>query len=583
MYEDFFGLSDKPFDMTPDPRYLYLSDSHEEALSALLYGIRETKGLIFLAGPVGVGKTTILYSFFEQIKNQAKIVFFQGGLSRDRMTFLKDLCTQFGISPDHDSLPGITQAIKNYNLKKMRQGKSVVLLVDEAQELDIEELNHFHYLNNLEVPKAKLLQIIFCGSGDMDERLRNERLLSLRQRVAIRCRINPLSPEESVEYIFHRLHIAGYSRDNLFTTEAIWRIVNYAGGIPRVINVVCDNAMIIAFALKNKTVEDVYILEALENIEGGDISYQKEENVSREDINRLCQEVSQRIKQKERWPESSYENDSAPPDGHSLKADRCGRLGEVSDPFAIEPDQEETLSPEMFRPSFFHGSKGLLSALIIIFILVAGMVLIFMSQESQETDTSLEKSSVTPFEPILKAPEGDQELLQQEKSQSKGVLEKKKVSIQGKDVAGIALEYYGGLNRSLLRLFREANPLIQDWNRLEPSLEMVLPEAATQVESNVDFYSIQILSRRSEKIIYEIADELAGKQYQNIFIIKDPPNKSGQRWVRLCVGIFEAKQEAPALKKRMLELGFHDAFFIKLINKPLGSILYPHAGPDPIS
>ena len=228
MYESFFGLSEKPFNLTPDPRYFYLSASHREALAALLYGVHEKAGLVTLTGPVGVGKTMILASFLDQIKKNAETASFSGEISASRLAFLKDLCGALGISPEQDSPFGLSELVKAFAVEKTGEGRSVVVLVDEAQELSLEELDHFHHLSNLEAPDAKLLQIVLAGTEKLDEDLRDKSLEALWQRVAIRCAIQPLEPDETVEYVLHRMRIAGSSSLDLFTDDALWRIVNYS-------------------------------------------------------------------------------------------------------------------------------------------------------------------------------------------------------------------------------------------------------------------------------------------------------------------------------------------------------------------
>jgi len=294
MYESFFGLKDKPFNMTPDPRYLYLSESHEEALAALLYGIRERKGLITLTGSVGVGKTLILYSFFEQMRDRIEMAFFPGGFSAGRVEFLRELCRLFSLGTDYTSQFEFTREIERFLSGRARAGKNIVLLVDEAQDLSLEDLNHFRFLNNLETPDVKFLQIILCGTEELDAALRDPKVLSLRQRVAIRTVIDPLDARSSVEYIHHRVAVAGGAAEDLFTVGALWRILNYAKGIPRKINVMCDNALVIAFALRKLAVEEAFVVEALESLEGKGGGKEGPDFATREIVEALCTDIQRR-------------------------------------------------------------------------------------------------------------------------------------------------------------------------------------------------------------------------------------------------------------------------------------------------
>ena len=263
MYESFFGQNEKPFNLTPDPRYFYLSEGHREALAALIYGARERAGLITLTGPVGVGKTMILASFLDQIREHAETASFSGAISGNRMEFFKDLCGVLGITPEQDSLFGVSQAVKDFAIRKAGEGRSVVFLVDEAQALGLEELEHFHHLSNLETPEAKLVQIVLAGTEKLDEKLKDTTLEALWQRVAIRCAIKPIESEEAIEYIFHRMRVAGSSSSALFSDDALWRIVNFARGVPRLINLICNQAMISAYSSGRLPVDEDAVLEAL--------------------------------------------------------------------------------------------------------------------------------------------------------------------------------------------------------------------------------------------------------------------------------------------------------------------------------
>ena len=195
MYESFFGLNEEPFNLTPGPPF-YLSEGHQEALAGLIYGVRERAGLITLTGPVGVGKTMILASFLDQIREHAETASFSGAVSGDRVEFLKDLCSVPGITPEQDSLFAVSQAIKDFAIRKSGEGRSVVVLVDEAQDLGLEELEHFHHLWNQQTPEAKLVQLVLAGTEKLDEMLRDNSLEALWQRVAIRCAIKPSGPRK---------------------------------------------------------------------------------------------------------------------------------------------------------------------------------------------------------------------------------------------------------------------------------------------------------------------------------------------------------------------------------------------------
>jgi len=367
MYESFFGLNEKPFNLTPDPRYFYLSESHREALAALIYGVREKAGLITLTGPVGGGKTMILASFLDQIREHAETASFSGAVSASRMEFLKDLCSVLGITPEQDSLFGMSQAIKDFAIRKAGEGRSVVVLVDEAQALGLEELEHFHHLCNLETPEAKLVQIVLAGTQKLDEKLKDKSLEALWQRVSIRCPIKPIEPEETIAYIFHRLRVAGSSSSGLFSDDALWRIVNFAGGVPRLINLVCNQAMISAYSSGRVPVDEDAVLEALNELEDGHLGVGTGEMVGRDEIRGMVEAVSQQ-----------QEEEAAPPEGEK---DPDTNEGEDSHR-KVEVEEEEGITIRRRRRRRFlswslPGRRfSLAHVMIILFAMVGGVMAI---------------------------------------------------------------------------------------------------------------------------------------------------------------------------------------------------------------
>jgi general secretion pathway protein A len=245
MYLAFFGLNEKPFSITPDPRYLYLSERHAEAMAHLLYGINEAGGFVQLTGEVGTGKTTIVRSLLAQAPKNAEIAL----ILNPRMTapeFLLTICEELGIGvPDSatQSLKDLVDILSQYLLRAHAAGRRVVLVVDEAQNLAPEVLEQVRLLTNLETNTQKLLQIILIGQEELRELLARNELRQLAQRITGRYHLSPLSSEETTAYVRHRLRVAGATADifNRFALEEIYRL---SGGVPRVINVICDRALL---------------------------------------------------------------------------------------------------------------------------------------------------------------------------------------------------------------------------------------------------------------------------------------------------------------------------------------------------
>src|ERR1700690_1827705 len=249
MYLTFFGLAEKPFSITPDPRYLYLSTRHADALAHLLYGINEAGGFIQLTGEVGTGKTTTIRTLLAQAPKDAEIaLILNPHLSATE--FLRTLCEELGVGLARD--PGedtkdLVDSLNRYLLRAHASGRRVVLIVDEAQNLSPEVLEQVRLLTNLGTPPQKLLQIILIGQPELRVLLARQELRQLAQRITGRYHLDPLSREETVAYVRHRLRVAGATTD-LFTPGALREVYRITGGIPRVINVICDRALLGAYS-----------------------------------------------------------------------------------------------------------------------------------------------------------------------------------------------------------------------------------------------------------------------------------------------------------------------------------------------
>jgi type II secretory pathway predicted ATPase ExeA len=247
MYGKFFGLPENPFNVNPDPRYLFLTPHFREALAGLTYGIQSRKGIILLTGEVGTGKTTLLNRLMGwlQQKQAATAFIFNTQLSVSEL--LDCLLVDFGISREPRTKSDILLRLNRWLLDRYRAGEAAVLIVDEAQNLSPQLLEEIRLLTNLETSTEKLLQIVLSGQPELEDKLQHPQLQQFRQRITVRCKTSPLSLGETHGYIAERLRIAGANGEPLFSQEAIESVHNYARGIPRVINLLCEHALINAF------------------------------------------------------------------------------------------------------------------------------------------------------------------------------------------------------------------------------------------------------------------------------------------------------------------------------------------------
>jgi general secretion pathway protein A len=254
MYKEFFGLRANPFNVNPDPRYLFLTRHTEEALACLTYGIQSRKGFVLLTGEVGTGKTTLINKLMEWLRMQQVATAFIFNSRMDVPQFLDFMMADFGVPCDTTSKSLLLQRLYNWLLDRYRAGETAVLVVDEAQNLSDEVLEEIRMLTNLETFTEKLLQIVLVGQPELEQRLKQPQLRQLRQRLTLRAKTHPLNLEETKSYITQRLRIAGSNGDPIFDLDATIAIFRYSLGIPRVINLLCEHCLVSGFVDQKKTI-----------------------------------------------------------------------------------------------------------------------------------------------------------------------------------------------------------------------------------------------------------------------------------------------------------------------------------------
>jgi general secretion pathway protein A len=267
VYLDYYGLTEPPFDITPNPRFLFYSAKHREAYNHLLYGIRERKGFVQLTGEVGAGKTTLCRAMLEQLNGHySTALILNPVLNADEL--MKAIAIEFGLDVGGlDRLETIA-AINRFLLRQVDQGTDAVLIIDEAQNLTENLLEQVRLLSNLETDDRKLLQIVLMGQPELRERLNSPGLRQLRQRITVRYHIAPLSHAEISQYIRHRLEVSGARGAPRFTRPALWRIHHYSGGIPRLVNAVCDKALLAGYVNQMQQIDYRVIGDAIRDLEG---------------------------------------------------------------------------------------------------------------------------------------------------------------------------------------------------------------------------------------------------------------------------------------------------------------------------
>jgi len=254
MYNKFFGLRESPFNVNPDPRYLFLTDGIMEALACLTYGIQTRKGFILLTGDVGTGKTTLLNKVLEWLDQNSVATAFVFNPRLKVTEFFDFMMADFGIPCDSPLKSQVLLKLNHWLLDRYRAGERAVLIVDEAQNLSRQMLEEIRLLTNLETSTEKLLQIVLSGQPELERTLDQPGLRQLRQRITLRAQTRPLTLEQTRGYLSTRLSIAGGQVEEIFTPEAVAAIHEFARGIPRVTNLICEHALINAFVEQQKPV-----------------------------------------------------------------------------------------------------------------------------------------------------------------------------------------------------------------------------------------------------------------------------------------------------------------------------------------
>ncbi|OGU13779.1 MAG: ATPase [Geobacteraceae bacterium GWC2_53_11] len=266
MYCDFFGFSEKPFTITPNPHFVFLSSIHREAFARLLYGVDSHAGFIALTGEVGTGKTTMLRTLLTQLDSDRyrSALIFNPCMSAEQL--LAAICREFGLEAGELSRSGYLDLLNRFLIEQNSAGRTAVLVIDEAQNLAPDVLEQVRLISNLETERDKLIQIILAGQPELNDVLRRHDLRQLSQRITVRCQLTPMKLDDTIRYINHRLMISGSRIPDIFSTAAIRRIYRFSRGIPRLINVACEQALVVAWTRELRSVSPAIAAEIISEL-----------------------------------------------------------------------------------------------------------------------------------------------------------------------------------------------------------------------------------------------------------------------------------------------------------------------------
>ena len=272
MYCEFYGFREKPFTITPNPRFIFLSKNHREAFAHLLYGIDNHAGFIKLTGEVGTGKTTVLRTLFEQLdeRGHRTALIFNPCLTAQEL--MRNINREFGISWEGLNISELLDALNRFLLRENSAGRTVVLVIDEAQNLEAQVLEQIRLISNLETKTDKLIQIILAGQPELGELLSRSDLRQLSQRITVSYHLTPMDFEDTKAYIEHRLEVAGDWRAAVFSPPALKQVFRYSGGVPRLINIICDRALLFGYLAESKEISGRMVKDAIDEIRKEDRS-----------------------------------------------------------------------------------------------------------------------------------------------------------------------------------------------------------------------------------------------------------------------------------------------------------------------
>lgn len=270
MYLKFFGLNAKPFSLTPDPRFLHLTPGHREALAQLIYGVQERKGFILLVGEVGTGKTTLLRSLLKRLSADTAVAYVINSTLRfDEM--LEYILADFGVASAGRNRAQRLITLNKFLIERRRNGLNSVLIIDEAQNLDVRTMEQIRLLSNFETHSDKLLQIVLAGQPELRTKLLRPELRQLRQRIALRCFIGAMQEDEVEQYIHSHLRVAGASDRQIFTPAAVKLIADYTRGVPRVVNMLSDHSLLMAYGNQVRRVDRDIVERAIAYMQAGEL------------------------------------------------------------------------------------------------------------------------------------------------------------------------------------------------------------------------------------------------------------------------------------------------------------------------
>jgi general secretion pathway protein A len=521
VYTSFYNLKEKPFNLTPSPRFLYLGETHKEALSLLTYGIMERKGFVLLTGEVGTGKTTIVQTLLSNLDSSVKYV----SLTNPTLSakdFLFYVASGFGLKTQFESKGSFLLDFEGFLQTLLHQQQNVLLIVDEAQKLSLTLLEEIRLLSNMETADDKLINIFLVGQPELNQKLRNAECRPLLQRISIRYHINPLNVIETGAYINTRLKSAGARDTKIFSKEVIRTIHKYAQGYPRMINILCDNALLLGYSDGKKRITVEMIEECYNDLQLPVSFLQKDADI-----------------QIMREPEAPKPVKKVPYLRAAVLILLLFIL--VSAGFVTSLGQKYLKTAELFYKSHFISKPSPLKEKPSVIVQEKGLPP--SSNEEKKRGGTEAKFEIAKTE-ITKA--GIKE----------NVLKIKKVILTvkpGDTLLGLAMEMYGYADKRTLNQIQKENHEIRDVNLIEVGQKIIFSKPPFRNNKYRSIYSVHIASFKPIELARSVFERLIKGGFEPYILPFDHPKKG--KMFRVAVGAFKDKASAEDYGEKLLDMG----------------------------
>ncbi len=602
----------KAFSMTPDPAFFYLSSCHRVAVARLQEGVQRGQGLMVLEGMPGLGKTTLLHALVQRLGKRALPVFLHSDTLETGAGVFRAICSQLSVSRSGDTVEEMTQALRRFAARKGTRRKKVLILLDEADEISEEIRQPVLQLHGMEKERKKLFHLILAGSPGLGTRMAGTSPPAPAGSV-----LRPMTSGEAIEYILHRLLVAGIRPEQAFDTDALRWIVHGSGGIPRMINVICGNAMDISRGMKMRTVDERSAREALQDLNPGSEGERPAE--TRVQIKTLFEDALLHLSRNppKRKP-VPIKKTARPPRPDAKKRSLFQGSGKRSLPFPGKTSlpgngSRDGKSPARASPVGDAG-RFLLFFLLVTALLGGGSLFQVVQRnreireaKKQQTEQLLgspeeQVNRKAPFPARPTGPDltpGTQDPLSRYMEQKKRRIQEEietfgkapaspgahqGVSFQDRDLAGIALDRYRRLDRDLLKEFARLNPHIRNWNALDRTVNLSLPESAARSSGDratVDIDSLFLASYETRKQASAVVEKLHKAGLQNLFVRTEGGAPGTRLQFDLCAGVFGSREAAAEYLRMAKKMGFTDARPIRIREPFLARVLQPFRPPDP--